>query len=109
MREVEEKKQRMFKDKPGKMASVLGGYTLLWWGVYGVLKWSGWYVSRRMVSFFLFLLSFSDHVLTFTSLIGESTLCDLDRRFQHFITIGLSFDSYLDVKLRQEFDRTCHL
>lgn len=39
----------MFKEKPGKLASVLGGYTIMWWSVYGGLKWAGWFVSRRMV------------------------------------------------------------
>ena len=47
---TEAKKEKAFKDKPGKLASVLASYTIIWWTAYGVVRWSGWAVSRRLVS-----------------------------------------------------------
>lgn len=49
IREIEAKKQKAWKPKPKKLASVLGSYTIVWWSLFYILRFSGWTVSRRMV------------------------------------------------------------
>lgn len=48
-KEREARMQKAWKNKPGKLASVLGSYAILWWALYGALKLAGWVVSRRLV------------------------------------------------------------
>jgi phosphatidylinositol glycan class W len=56
-RELEKKKQKVWKPKPDKLASVLGSYAILWWTAYALLRWAGFPVSRRIVSHVLGLSS----------------------------------------------------
>ncbi|KAL8291730.1 hypothetical protein RQP46_001988 [Phenoliferia psychrophenolica] len=44
------KMAKAWKSKPGKLASVLGSYAALWWGLYAILKLTGWVVSRRLAN-----------------------------------------------------------
>lgn len=50
-RNLEDKKRRAWQAKPGKTASVLGSYAVVWWTLYGIARWIGLDVSRRIVSF----------------------------------------------------------
>ncbi|CEQ42998.1 SPOSA6832_04890 [Sporobolomyces salmonicolor] len=54
-RKVEEKRQRVWKNKPGKLANLLGSYAVIWWALYAVVRWSGAEVSRRLVRCFISL------------------------------------------------------
>lgn len=47
---IEEKKRKAWKAKPGKLANVLGSYAVMWWVAYFGLRWLGMDVSRRVVS-----------------------------------------------------------
>lgn len=41
----------MWTAKPGKLANVLGSYAVIWWSVFGAVRWMGiGEVSRRVVS-----------------------------------------------------------
>ncbi|ORY90902.1 GPI-anchored wall transfer protein 1 [Leucosporidium creatinivorum] len=49
-RAIEEKRQKAWKPKPGKLANVLGSYAVLWWGAYLTLRYFGGHVSRRVAN-----------------------------------------------------------
>ncbi|KAK4705071.1 glucosaminylphosphatidylinositol acyltransferase, partial [Phenoliferia sp. Uapishka_3] len=49
-KEREARMQKAWKHKPGKLASVLGSYAILWWMLYGVMMLCGWSVSRRLAN-----------------------------------------------------------
>ncbi|KAM0751674.1 GWT1-domain-containing protein [Meredithblackwellia eburnea MCA 4105] len=49
--ELEARMHKSWKQKPGKLASVLGSYAIMWWTLYAVLRYGGWDVSRRLANF----------------------------------------------------------
>jgi phosphatidylinositol glycan class W len=55
LRDHERKMEKAWKPKPDKLVSVLGSYTVIWWALFGVLRWMDWSVSRRLVRSFSLL------------------------------------------------------
>lgn len=49
-RELAKKRAKAWQDKPGKLLSVLGSYTIVWWTAYQVTIWFQWTVSRRLAN-----------------------------------------------------------
>lgn len=48
--QVESKRNKVWQSKPGKLANLLGSYAVVWWTVFGVVRWvTGVEVSRRLV------------------------------------------------------------
>ncbi|KAK4052178.1 Glucosaminyl phosphatidylinositol (GlcN-PI) nositol acylation protein [Microbotryomycetes sp. JL201] len=45
-----DKQRKIWQMKPGKLANVLGSYAVLWWVLYGGLRWLGLPVSRRIAN-----------------------------------------------------------
>lgn len=81
-RRIDEKKSKVRKAKPGKLAVMLASWSIVWWGLYGITRAVGFEVSRRVVS--CFLGRSLSPTLTF-SIAGQLPLRRLDRRLQHLI------------------------
>ncbi|KAM0792964.1 hypothetical protein ACM66B_002722 [Microbotryomycetes sp. NB124-2] len=45
-----DKQRKVWQPKPGKLANVLGSYAVVWWALYGALRWFGLPVSRRIAN-----------------------------------------------------------
>lgn len=75
-RVADEKAQAAWKEKPGKLASVLGSWAILWCTGYWGLTLFGGEVSRRLVRHSPRTNGWGD---ADGALTGESELCDLGR------------------------------
>ncbi|GAA5847976.1 hypothetical protein JCM3766R1_005927 [Sporobolomyces carnicolor] len=50
-RKLDEKRSKAWRDKPGKLANVLGSYAVVWWACYWLaIKLTGSQVSRRLAN-----------------------------------------------------------
>ncbi|GAA5887864.1 hypothetical protein JCM16303_007363 [Sporobolomyces ruberrimus] len=50
IRKIEEKRSKVWKEKPGKLANLLGSYAVVWWVCYWLTRKCGWEVSRRLAN-----------------------------------------------------------
>lgn len=109
--EFKEKKiEKAWKEKPGKLMSVLGSLSVLWCSGYGISRWLGWEVSRRLVRLSLISLSFalfSSNTDYFILCAGESSLRSVDRLLQHILPVCLSDPAYLGSISLAEWEITC--
>ncbi|SGY68340.1 BQ5605_C004g02879 [Microbotryum silenes-dioicae] len=49
-RKLAEKKEKVWRSKPDKLASVLGSYAIIWSTLFVLVRWSGIEVSRRLAN-----------------------------------------------------------
>ncbi|SCV72555.1 BQ2448_4092 [Microbotryum intermedium] len=49
-RKLAEKKEKVWRSKPDKLASVLGSYAIIWSTLFALVRWSGVEVSRRLAN-----------------------------------------------------------
>ncbi|KAI5476463.1 GWT1-domain-containing protein [Pseudohyphozyma bogoriensis] len=49
-KERDRKMEKAWKEKPEKLVAVLASYTIVWWGLYFLLGYLGWHVSRRLAN-----------------------------------------------------------
>ena len=62
-RKFEEKRSKMWRSKPGKLANLLGSYAVVWWVCYYCTRLGGAEVSRRLVCLSLFTSSLLNQML----------------------------------------------
>lgn len=77
---LEEKKSEVWRPKPGALAITLTSWSIIFWSLYGVCRYIGFDVSRRLVSSAIWT---SPTQLISPRSEGQSALLRLDGCFQH--------------------------
>lgn len=79
-KKLQEKKEKVWKAKPGKLANVLGSYSVIWWVAYLLSRRLGLEVSRRLVRCYCFpcslFLTFSSLTHSFLLTFSPHLFCD---------------------------------